>query len=183
MIISPLTEKDLAEVKALTDRTIGLNYYSLIELQEVLKKSTLNGICSSFVLRDDAGIVQGFRLAFPPGTWSKGKGNKLRPDLWNVPKESVGYFQSLFLSEGLRGQSWGPKLSEAAIETFKKHGARAIVTHAWKESPQNSSVRYLTKFGFQSVATHPGYWKDVDYECLLDGKPCQCTAEEMIKYL
>ncbi len=113
----------------------------------------------------------------------QGKGKKLRSDLWKVPSDKVGYFQSLFVSEKAQGEGWGPKLSDAALESFKQLGTLAVVTHAWKESPNNSSIRYLTKFGFESVATHPEYWIDVDYECVLDGKPCRCTAEEMIKYL
>ena len=66
---------------------------------------------------------------------------------------------------------------------LKEIGTQAIVTHAWQESPNNSSIRYLTKFGFQPIATHANYWIDVDYVCTRDGKPCRCTAVEMIKYL
>lgn len=182
MRIRPLELQDLPEVKTFTDKTIGLNYFNLQELEDCYHKSLSQGIMCSFVLVDDQGI-QGFRLAYPPGAWSKGKGSKLRADLWKVPLEQVGYFQSLFLAPEAQGNGWGPKLSEAAIEQFKKLGTKAIVTHAWKESPNNSSIRYLTKFGFESVATHPEYWIDVDYECVRDGKPCRCTAEEMIKYL
>ncbi|UOF02135.1 GNAT family N-acetyltransferase [Bdellovibrio reynosensis] len=182
MQIRPLSKSDLPAVKTFTDKTIGLNYFSLQELQECHDKSLSSGIMCSFVLENESGI-QGFRLAYPPGTWSKGKGSKLRSDLWQVPLESVGYFQSLFLADSAQGQGWGPRLSEASIESFKKLNTKAIITHAWKESPNNSSIRYLTKFGFKSVTTHPEYWVDVDYECVLDGKPCRCTAEEMIKYL
>lgn len=182
MQIRPLHKNDLPAVKEFTDKTIGLNYFSLPELEDCHTKSLSNNLMCSFVLENADGI-QGFRLAYPPGTWNKGKGSKLRPDLWKVPAENVGYFQSLFLSEHAQGQGWGPKLSAAAIENFKKLNTKAIVTHAWKESPNNSSIRYLTKFGFQSIATHNEYWVDVDYECVRDGKPCRCTAEEMIKYL
>jgi len=183
MTIRAMNTQDLPAVQNLTDRTIGINYYNLEELQSVLKNSTLNGITSSFVLLDENQNIHGFRIAFPPGNWSKGKGSKLRPDLWKVPLSRAGYFQSLFLDETVRGSGWGPRLSQAAIETFRQHGAQAIVTHAWKESPHNSSIRYLQKFEFEFVATHSLYWVDVDYECVLDGKPCRCTAEEMIKYL
>lgn len=183
MHIRPLELTDLPQVKTFTDRTIGMNYFSLEELQQCYQKSLVDGVMCSFVLVDDENGIHGFRLAYPPGAWSKGKGSKLRPDLWNVPLEKVGYFQSLFLAPEAQGQGWGPQLSEAAIECFKKLGTLAIVTHAWKESPNNSSIRYLTKFGFQSVTTHPEYWVDIDYECIRDGNPCRCTAEEMIKYL
>ncbi|WII70906.1 GNAT family N-acetyltransferase [Bdellovibrio sp. 22V] len=182
MHIRPLEKNDLAAIKVFTDHTIGRDYFSLQELEECFNKSVSQGIMCSFILENESGI-QGFRLAYPPGAWSKGKGSKLRPDLWKVSLDKVAYFQSLFLANEAQGQGWGPRLSEAAIESFKKLGAQAIVTHAWKESPNNSSIRYLTKFGFESVATHPEYWIDVDYECVRDGKPCRCTAEEMIKYL
>jgi hypothetical protein len=183
MEIRPLRIEDLPAVKAFTDTTIGANYFSQSELNECFQKSSASGTMCSFVLVNENNEIKGFRLAYPPGTWSKGKGAKLRTDLWNVPLETVGYFQSLFLSKDVQGQGWGPQLSEAAIKVFKDLGAKAIVTHAWKESPNNSSIRYLSKFGFKSIATHPEYWIAVDYECVLDGKPCRCTAEEMIKYL
>lgn len=182
MHIRPLKISDLSEVKKFTDATIGENYFSLEELHNCYDKALLNGEMYSFVL-DDVGKICGLRLAYPPGQWSKGKGTKLRPDLWKVSQDKVGYFQSLFLASEVRGAGWGPKLSEASLAKMKLIGALAVVTHAWKESPSNSSLRYLTKFGFQEIAIHPQYWIDVDYICVLDGKPCRCTAVEMIKYL
>lgn len=183
MKIRELTAPDLPAIKACADRDIGKDYFSLAELQDCYRKSQSHGVMCSFVLVDEADRIQGFRLAFPPGTWSKGKGSKLRPDLWKVPADRVGYFQSLFLSSAAQGLGWGPQLSDAAVAAFRKLGAQAIVTHAWVESPNNSSIRYLTKFGFEKVASHPEYWVDVDYTCVRDGKPCRCTADEMIKYL
>jgi len=180
--IREFTLKDIPALKAFADESIGRNYFSEEELKEIFKKSISNGIMCSFVLADE-GKIYGLRLAFPPGTWTKGKGQKLRPDLWKAPQDQVAYFQSLFIAKEVQGQGWGPKLSAASIERFKKLGAKAIVTHAWKESPNNSSLKYLTKQGFKSIATHKEYWVDVDYECVLDGKPCHCTAEEMILFL
>ncbi len=183
MQIRPLHLDDLTQIKVFTDATIGENYFSLEELNECYQKSLLNGVMYSFVLVDANNKIQGLRLAYPPGSWSKGKGAKLRPELWKVAQDKAGYFQSLFLSAEVQGLGWGPQLSEAAIKCLKAIGTEAIVTHAWQESPNNSSIRYLTKFGFEPVATHPNYWIDVDYTCVRDGKPCRCTAVEMIKYL
>lgn len=183
MYIRKLELNDLESVRVFTDKGIGKNYFSAEELRANFEKSSFAGVMCSFVLVDDADQIMGLRLAYPPGAWSKGKGNKLRPDLWNVPIEKVGYFQSLFLSDEAQGLGFGPKLSDAAILAFKELGALAVVTHAWKESPNNSSIKYLKRFGFEIIATHKHYWIDVDYECSLDGKPCKCTAEEMIKYL
>src|SRR5690606_15188381 len=118
-----------------------------------------------------------------PGKWNKGKGSKLSPHLWKVPIDRVGYFQSLFLHPNVTGQGWGQKLSLAAAQVMKQLKAEAIVCHSWVESPNNSSSRYLLKMGFQPVTRYPHYWIDVDYECTRCGKPCVCTAEEMILYL
>ncbi len=182
MHIRDLKISDIEKVKTFTDLAIGKNYFSIEELHENFEKSSLNGVMCSFVLVDDHENIIGLRLAYPPGKWNKGKGNRLRSDLWKVAIEKVAYFQSLFLSDEAQGLGFGPLLSDAAISAFKKLGAEAVVTHAWKESPNNSSIRYLSRFGFESIAVHPEYWIDVDYECTLDGKPCRCTAEEMIKY-
>jgi ribosomal protein S18 acetylase RimI-like enzyme len=182
MQIREFTAADIPKVKLFTDLAIGTDYFSEEELTGNLQQSRSQGLVSSFVL-EDHGKILGLRLAYPPGLWSKGKGSKLHPELWRTDLQETAYFQSLFLSAEAQGQGWGPKLSAAAIAVLKKLGARAIVTHAWKESPNNSSIRYLTKQGFQSVATHPDYWVDVDYVCVRDGKPCHCTAEEMILYL
>lgn len=173
---------DIPKVKKFTDVAIGTDYYSLSELEDNFKRAEKNGVMCSFVLVDGDEIL-GLRLSYPPGQWLKGKGSKLRSDLWKVSIEDAGYFQSLFISEKLRGQGWGPKLSQAAIANLRRVGAKAIVTHSWVQSPNDSSGRYLRQLGFASVAMHKEYWKDVDYICTYDGKPCLCTAEEMILYL
>jgi GNAT superfamily N-acetyltransferase len=178
-----LAKNDIARVKEFSDEVIGLNYFSETELLQSCERSHRDGISCSFVLVDEHGRVLGLRLAFPPGNWHKGKGAKLRPDLWTVSLAEMAYFQSLFLHEKVRGQGWGPKLSMQSLEAFKKVGAKAVLTHAWKESPNNSSIKYLQKLGFATVATHLEYWIDVDYVCVRDGKPCRCTAVEMILYL
>lgn len=183
MQIRSLHLEDLAQIKIFTDKTIGENYFSEAELNESYYKSLLNGVMYSFVLVGENNKILGLRLAYPPGMWSKGKGAKLRPELWKVPQDKAGYFQSLFLSSEVQGAGWGPKLSEASIARLKAIGTEVIITHAWQESPNNSSIRYLTKFGFEPVAVHPNYWINVDYTCVRDGKPCRCTAVEMIKYL
>lgn len=183
LTIRELKHTDLPAVRNFTDKTIGSNYFSVKDLEDVFVKSQKNNVMCSFVLVDANGIIYGLRITYAPGMWTKGKSNHLRPDLWKTPRETVGYFQSLFISEEIRGENWGPRLSERSVETLLKLGATAIVTHAWKESPNNSSLRYLKKFGFVEVDTHPYYWKDVDYVCTLDGKPCMCTAVEMIRYL
>lgn len=181
MLIRPFLPSDVEAVKKFTDQQIGDGYYSISELLLNQKKSIgVNGEITSFVLIEKTtNEVKGLRLAYPPGAWAHGKGSNLRPDLWPFSLEKAGYFQSLFLSIDAQGQNWGPQLSQKSIDIFRKLGAEGIITHCWKESPNNSSFRYLDKVGFKTVIEHPNYWIDVDYVCTRDGKPCRCTAIEM----
>jgi ribosomal protein S18 acetylase RimI-like enzyme len=181
MQIRPFLQTDILDVKAFTDQAIGQNYFTQDELKNCFEMSLKDGVNCSFVVADASKQIKGLRLSYPPGNWSKGKGSKINPDLWGVDRNKVAYFQSLFVDESLRGQGLGPKLSLLSIEAFQKLGAVAIITHAWKESPNNSSTKYLEKFGFNPLAEHPDYWIDVNYVCTRDQNPCRCTAIEMIK--
>jgi ribosomal protein S18 acetylase RimI-like enzyme len=184
MQIRELQEADLPAVKAFCDTAIGRDYYSAEELHQIFLKSRKDGVMCSFLLIEPATHhIQGIRITYPAGLWTKGKGRGLHPELWNIPLNQVGYFQSLFLAPAVQGQGWGGRLSDISLEALRRSGARAVVCHAWRESPNDSSRRYLKKMGFQFVAEHPFYWKDIDYTCTRCGKPCLCTAEEMIKIL
>lgn len=181
MLIREFLPTDIADVKKFTDHAVGLGYYSIDELTEMQKKSIAKSgeICSFVLVDENTSEIMGLRLAFPPGNWDHGKGSKLRPDLWPTKISDTAYFQSLFVSPLLQGQGWGPKMAKKSIEVFKKLKATAIVTHCWKESPNNSSYKYLENLGFKKIIEHPNYWIDVDYVCTRDGKPCRCTSIEM----
>ncbi len=181
MQIKTFSAQDIGSVKEFTDSEIGLGYYSADELTEMQARSVcLDGAISSFLLIDErTKIVKGFRLAFPPGHWKHGKNTLLRADLWPHPVEKSGYFQSLFIAKDLQGQGFGPQLSAKSIQVLRQQGALGIATHSWKESPHNTSMRYLEKMGFVKIIEHPNYWINVSYICPLDGNPCHCTAVEM----
>lgn len=180
MRIRPFLPSDIEAVREFTDETVGCGYYSSAELTENQKKSvSADGRICSFVLEDDEGRIRALRLAFPPGNWEHGKGRRLRADLWPTSLERTAYFQSLFVSPELRGAGWGPKLSATALTVLRALGAEGVVAHSWKESPNNSSMRYLRQLGFREITEHPDYWVDVDYICPRDGRPCHCTAVEM----
>ncbi len=181
MIIREFLSTDIEAVKKFTDQMVGVGYYSTDELKEYQKKSIAptGDICSFVLIDSNSNKVLGLRLAFPPGNWEHGKGTKLKPELWPSKISETAYFQSLFVLPELQGQGWGPKLAAKSLEIFRKLGAAGVVTHCWKESPGNTSYKYLANLGFKSLVEHPNYWIDVDYVCTRDGKPCRCTAIEM----
>lgn len=177
------TAVDLPLIREFTDRAIGQGYYSLQELAAILERSSKDGQVFSLLLVDKKGKIRGVRITYPPGKWEHGKGQGLCPELWRCPLADTAYFQSLFVDPSTTGQGWGKKLSTESLNMLQKHGAKAVVCHSWKESPHDSSGRYLRSLGFELVKEHPKYWFHVDYQCPRCGRPCLCTAQEMIKYL
>lgn len=177
--IVPLMESDLVQLQEFTDREIGSGYYSPEELRDIFDRSQDRDIMCSFLLKR-GGQILGVRFTYPPGKWSHGKGSGLSTQLWPHPLSQTAYFQSLFLANSVQGSGWGGKLSQTSIESLKKLSAQGIVCHSWKESPNNSSSKYLEKMGFRKLMEHPKYWQHVNYNCTRCGRPpCQCTAIEM----
>ncbi len=181
LAIRTLELNDLPELKRFTDKEIGEGYYSSAELEDIFQRSSSNGIMCSLVLVDrENSEILGVRISYPPGHWRHGKGHGLVPEKWPHSIDQTAYFQSLFLASSVQGQGWGGKLSRESLIRLKEAGAKGVVCHSWKESPHNSSTRYLQKLGFQVVAEHKEYWRDVQYDCTRCKKPpCRCTALEM----
>lgn len=185
MEITDLAQITNPELKKATDQLIGANYYTLSQIHELKEKSLSNGINCSFALIDKDKQVKGFRIAFAPNKWNQEfSNNKISPDKWKIPLKDVGYFKSLFIHPSYQQQGWSKKLNEKTLDAFKKLHTKAILTHCWKESPNNSSFKYLDKNGFEVITEHKLFWAEIDYDCALCKKPpCQCTALEMIKYI
>lgn len=184
--IKPLQAEHENEFLKFADLAIGKDYFDRDEFKEILRLSTdQNGRCASFVLTNPDQKVLGMRLSYLPGRWLDSFGTeRCMTHLWSVASEQAGYFKSLFLAPELRGRGLGPLLSTKSIEVLKQAGCDAVVTHSWKESPNNSSQRYLKHFGFKKIGEHPQFWSHIDYQCTRCGRPpCQCTAVEMIYYV
>ena len=178
--IRPFRQDDLEAIRLFTDREIGVGYYSKAELQDIFERSSSGSVMCSLLIEGEHGEILGVRISYPPGKWTKGKGQGLCPEKWPHSVQDTGYFQSLFISADLQGQRWGGKISTQSLMALKEVGAKGVVCHSWKESPNDSSTRYLQKLGFQLIAEHPEYWKTVNYQCTRCGKPpCLCTAQEM----
>jgi predicted N-acetyltransferase YhbS len=177
--IRPFKKTDLEQIRQFTDREIGAGYYSQKEIEDIFERSQAAQTMCSLVLVD-GDEIKGIRISYPPKRWKSGKGSGLHPEKWPHTLSETGYFQSIFIASSLTGQGWGGRLSMEALRLLSKVGAKGVVCHAWKESPNNSSTRYLSGMGFEVIAEHKLYWKDLDYKCTKCGlPPCQCTAQEM----
>ena len=173
---------DADQISSLADVLVGTGYYPPETVRSYLERSTANGLVLSYVATAESQIVA-FRFTFAPGRWDSGRGKGLTVDRWPTALEKTGYFQSCFVDDAYMGKGIGRELASRSIGALREARAEAVVAHCWKESPHNSSFRYLSKLGFEAVAEYPGYWSEIDYVCRLDGQPCQCTAIEMVKDL
>lgn len=185
--IIPISQTFIPEVIKFTDQQIGLGYYTRQDLEEIVSLcQNQSNHPVSFLLVDSSqdNKILGIRLTLPPGKWLGTARFSTLPEKWQVPPDEVGYFKSLFLSPSIQGQGLGSQLSSRSLNNLKKLGAKAVVCHAWIESPGNSSRKYLLKMGFQEVGTHANFWSHIDYLCSgCQSNPCRCSAAEMILYL
>ena len=156
---------------------IGVDYFKDHELEKMYHNSFAAQTNCSFVLMEGTNL-RGVRITYPPGQWTKGKGEDLAEEEWPHPKSSTAYFQTIYLDPAVAGKGWGKKLSEKSLAILKGLGVKGVVCHSWKESPYNSSNRYLTALGFVSVAEYPSYWKNCSCG-ICTTELCECTAVEM----
>lgn len=182
--IVDLSAQDIPEIIEFADLNIGKGYYTTATTKEILNAASAKDPTTCLGMRDlNTQKLIAIRISLPPGTWMNRFSYGQLTEKWGVDPKNVGYFKSLFLDPSYRGQKLGPRLSAEAERRMWARGALAIVTHSWKESPNNSSTKYLTKMGFQVVGELPHYWAQVDYDCSgCHNRPCSCTAVEMIKY-
>jgi hypothetical protein len=173
---------DLEQIKIFTDKWIGTNYFSLSDLDKIHQQSCLLGKNASLLAFDDKQLV-GVRLSLAPNQWVNSS-SKISPQLWSVDPKCVAYFKSLFIHDSYRKKGLGPLMSSKSEEILVQMGAKAILTHSWLESPNNSSQEYLLKYHFIELARHSLFWNDIDYLCTRCApRRCECTAVEMIKYI
>ncbi len=183
MTIIPLAPSHWPKVVSLADAVLGLNYITLEDLNNNFsKKNETNAQCSFVLTSLDRSKLFGFRLTFAPNFWPQSLIDKsLTP---SQDLSQVAYFKTIVVDPALQGQGWGPKLTSASTQSLKKMGANAIICHSWKESPNNSSTKYLQKMGFSPVGEVKNFWQDKDYDCVLcHPLKCFCTAIEMIKMI
>lgn len=177
-----ISPKDLDKILRFTDRWIGKGYFQKDELRVTLLKGIKDDLNANFIAVIDDKII-GVRICFAPGEWINIKDLRgLSPGSWGVDMDKIAYFKSLFIHDKYQGKGIGSKLSRLAIEKLKQMGAEAILAHAWQESPEDSSRKYMSKMGFRQVADHRKFWYLVDYECTRCGadERCICTASEMV---
>lgn len=177
-----LTPADFDKLIVLANHVHGDGYLDKPSLQAWYEKGIKHHINASYVVYHDEKLV-GFRISYAAGNWHIDKWST--PELWKTPTEQVSYFKCNTVDENYRGYGIGGKLLAHSIEALKKQGSAAGTAHLWKQSPNNSAVRYFTKCGGVHVKAHPDKWREealAGYDCIICGFDCHCEAAEMIIY-
>jgi len=180
-MIQTLSPQHFSDVIELGNLVHGEGYLDSHSIELLYKKGIKSGINANFVAYQDGELI-GFRLTFAPGNWEPDRW--CTPDAWGIKPAEVCYFKCNTVGEDSRGKGIGGQLLNASIAAAKLQGAKAGVSHLWKQSPNNSAIRYFTKAGGVLIKEHPNRWNNTkehpDYICVLCGTNCHCTASEML---
>ncbi|RYV02663.1 GNAT family N-acetyltransferase [Shewanella sp. OPT22] len=181
MQIRSLLEEDFDDVIRLGNAIHGKGYLTKKSLLEMFKKGIKHGINAHAIATKGEKVI-GFRLTYSPGNWNSDEW--CSPKHWDISSQEVCYFKTNNVLPEWRGNGVGHLLLQHSINAVKQQGAIAGVAHIWKESPNNSSVRYFSKAGAKLIKEHPKRWSwenyDDNYDCAHCGGNCHCTACEML---
>lgn len=177
-----LTEQDFADILVLANHVHGDGYLNLEQMHQWYIKGIKNNINASFVAYHENKLV-GFRISYSQQSWAIDQWYS--PELWKVDLQDTAYFKCNTVDEDYRGLGIGSKLLKLSISALQKQGAKAGVSHLWRQSPGNSAVKYFTKCGGELIKSHPDKWREDSlngYQCTICGYDCHCEAAEMIIY-
>lgn len=175
-----LTPTDFTAVIHLATQVHGEGYLDQASMQAWYEKGLKNGINAGFVVYHEQHLV-GFRITYAVQQWQIDQW--CSTELWPVAAEHVCYFKCNTVDENYRGHGIGGELLKRSIAAAKQQGARAGVSHLWKQSPGNSAVKYFTKCGGILIKNHPDRWHELSlagYECPICHNNCRCEAAEMM---
>ncbi len=175
-----LQPNDFNKVIQLATQVHGEGYLDSESMQAWYDKGIKNGINTGFVVYHQSHLV-GFRITYAVQQWQIDEW--CSPELWPVAAEQVCYFKCNTVDENYRGHGIGGELLKRSIAAAKQQGAKAGVSHLWKQSPGNSAVKYFTKCGGVLIKEHPDRWRELSltgYECPVCHNNCHCEAAEMM---
>lgn len=178
--IRTLQQHDLAGVAELATLVHGAGYTEPQQLASWLVQGTKAGQCACLLAEVEKRIVA-YRISFAPGQWQTDLWCSVA--LWPVPLEKMAYFKSVAVHPDWQGQGIGQRLLQNSIQALKQQGATAGLAHLWRESPNNSAVRYFSKAGGRLLQIHPNRWQHLSadgYLCPRCGAVCCCSAAEMV---
>lgn len=177
-----MTKADFPAVIELGNFVHGGGYINQEYLKQWFEKGLKDGINANIVAYDNNKLV-GFRISYAAGNWQIDQWYS--PELWQTSLAKTAYFKCNTVDADYRGFGIGSKLLKLSVNELIRQGAKAGVSHLWRQSPGNSAVNYFSKCGGILVKDHPSKWHQDSldgYNCTICGYNCHCVAAEMIIY-
>lgn len=175
-----LQPQDVADVTKLATLVHGAGYTEPQQLASWAAQGTKAGYSACLVAEVNQQIVA-YRISFAAGQWQTDQWCSVTR--WPVSMHKMAYFKSVAVHPAWQGQGIGQQLLQDSIRLLKQQGAEAGLAHLWRESPNNSAVRYFSKAGGHLLQIHPNRWQHLSaagYQCPRCGAWCCCSAAEMV---
>lgn len=170
------------EVVGLANTVHGEGYLTFTDLASMVAQGCQKGKNASFVAVVNNKVV-GYRLSFAAGQWQPDQWCSV--EHWPVTFATMAYFKSVAVSPTLQGYGIGQALLQQSSRILAQQGAKAGLAHLWRESPNNSAVRYFSKAGGKLIAIHNKRWQHLSaqgYICPRCNVLCSCSAAEMMLF-
>lgn len=178
--LKPLEPDYFSATVRLANSIHGDGYLTEDLLAMLVQQGSTQFANASFVAIFNEQIVA-YRLSFLAGKWSPDEW--CTQEQWPVPASNMAYFKSVAVSPTLQGLGIGQALLQRSIDVLRQQGATAGLAHLWRESPNNSAVRYFTKAGGELIKIHENRWQHLSaqgYACPRCHALCCCSAAEMV---
>ncbi|MDN3652037.1 GNAT family N-acetyltransferase [Thalassotalea ponticola] len=182
IIYRAMQTADFDAVIELGNRIHGHGYVNAQQMKQWFEQGIKDGINANYVAYHGDKLV-GFRITFAAQQFTLDKW--YTPTAWRTPIEQTAYFKCNSVDENYQRCGIGSTLLKRAVQALQAQGAKAGVSHLWRQSPGNSAVEYFTKCDGQLVKDHPGKWNEDSkngYTCTICANDCHCVAAEMIIY-
>lgn len=175
-----LEPKFFQAVVTLANKVHGEGYLTSSSLASMVAQGCMASKNASFVAVI-ADKVVAYRLSFAAGQWQPDQWCRI--ENWPVTTATMAYFKSVAVNPVFQGYGIGQALLQQSSNILKQQGAKAGLAHLWRESPNNSAVRYFSRAGGKLIAIHNNRWQHLSaqgYACPRCDALCCCSAAEMV---
>lgn len=178
-----MSEHNFGDVLKLSDLIFGKDFLTRNDLGKQYSLSKKSNLTNSIITRVENKVV-GYQIIFAPGNWNeKTIGMDLQLKKFSFPLEYTAYAKTAIVHPNYQGRGLGSSMLSRGIDIARRQGAKAIISHAWANSPNNAAMKMLEKFGAKVLHVYKKRWHEDSlnnkWNCSRCGNPCVCDSIEV----